>query len=90
MTKTSKVLKERNPNVFQNWISETPELLDECSNKDFEYWKVPNFIKDSGDRDVLQQIIRKNYTFLSNIFTQIAAKSLSYPCASQLEFGALI
>jgi hypothetical protein len=24
LTKTHKVLRERNPNVFQNWISETP------------------------------------------------------------------
>lgn len=68
LMKTSKILKERNPNVFASWTPETPELIEECANKDFEYWKVPNFVKDPGDRDVLQHIFRKNYTFLTNVF----------------------
>jgi hypothetical protein len=81
---------ERNPNVFKNWQADTPEILENCARYDFEYWKVPNFIKDPGDIDTIKQVLNQNYEFFRDIFTSIAIKSLAYPCCSSIEFGNII
>jgi len=32
--------------VFKEWVDDTPEMIDECFNHDFENWKVKVFVKD--------------------------------------------
>lgn len=49
---------ERNPDVFRAWQVDTPELLSTCCKYDFDYWKVPNFVKDSDDYDEIKTNIK--------------------------------
>lgn len=68
--------------MFKNWSSETEEMLDNCAKLDFEFWKVPNFVKDKNEIESIKHVIRKYYRFLKEVFNHIASKSLTYPCAS--------
>lgn len=82
--------KLKSPNVFKNWSIETEDILDACAKLDFEFWKVPNFVKDKGEIESIKHVIRKYYRFLKEVFSHIASRSLTYPCVSQLECGYLI
>jgi hypothetical protein len=31
---------ERNPNVFKNYVLDTPAIYEKCSKYDFEGWKI--------------------------------------------------
>ena len=39
--------KERNVNVFKRWVVDDTAIIDACTKLDFQFWKVPNFIKEN-------------------------------------------
>ena len=82
---TSKLFcKERS--VFRNWKEDTNTTIQECLRHDFTYWKVPKFTKDKNEIAALENIIRRYFSQLKEIFLQIVAKGGEPPDINRLSF----
>ena len=72
--------------VFRNWIDDSPQTYQNCLAHDFQYWKLAKFIKDEAEVHACEDVIRRNFKLIKEIFIQIVAKGGSPPDIGQLEF----
>lgn len=71
--------------VWGNWRDDTPSVVKQCLKHDFKYWKVPRFVKDPKQVELVQQVVEKYFDLLKAEHIQMAASSI-FPASSLNEF----
>ena len=54
--------------MFRNWKEDTNTTTKACLKHDFNYWKVPKFIKDQKELKACEEIIKRNFSSLKEVF----------------------
>ena len=58
----------KDASVFRNWVEDTPQTYQNCLVHDFKYIKLAKFIKDEAEVQACEEVIRKNFKLLKEVF----------------------
>lgn len=81
----SRVFKKEH-SVFRDWKEDTNSTLDQCFEYDRAHWKLSRFIKDAGEQEKVEKVLRKHYKKLKRIFISEASRS-RFPNIVGLAYG---
>ena len=72
---------DKQSSVFAKWRKDNNEILKTAFEEDMRLWKGYRFIKDELERQETQEILKKNFKILKEIFIYQISMS-SYPSIS--------
>ena len=59
---------DKKSSVFAKWRKDTKEILKAAFEEDMLQWKLQRFIKNEQERELTEDVIRKHYKILKEIF----------------------
>ena len=71
--------------VFAKWRADSVSSIQSAYNEDIKLWKGYRFIKSEDDKADTEEVLRKYYSPLKDVFIYIASQS-SWPNIGQLDF----
>lgn len=71
--------------VFAKWRADSIQSLAQAYNEDIKQWKGYRFIKSEEDKAETEQVLKKYFAQLKNVFLHVASTS-SWPNIGQLDF----
>ena len=71
--------------VFSKWKADTPASLNTAFNEDIKQWKGYRFIKSEEDKADTEEVLKKYFMPLKEVFLHVASTS-SWPNIGQLDF----
>lgn len=74
--------------VFASWKTDTENVREKCLyDHDFLHWKLEKFIKDSEQRNLIEDLFYDYFFFLKGCFLEVAAET-AWPCLTSLGFAS--
>lgn len=77
-TMQSKVVErsfDKEVSVFKAWRKDTPAILTQAFNEDIKRWKGYRFIKQDEDRMETEQVMKKHFAKLKDVFVHCTSLS---------------
>ena len=71
--------------VFREWIPDDTKVTDQMLKHDFNFWKVPRFVKDTNEQESCKFIIKQNIGQLMKVWHYLRCKS-SFPGVGFLDY----
>mmetsp|Transcript_3421 Transcript_3421/g.4525 ORF Transcript_3421/g.4525 Transcript_3421/m.4525 type:complete len:361 (-) Transcript_3421:254-1336(-) len=76
---------DKDMSIFKPWRLDTPATITQAYNEDIKQWKGYRFIKSEDDRSDTEQVLKKYYGNIKDIFYHLAASS-AWPNIGSLDF----
>jgi hypothetical protein len=60
---------DKNNSVFKDWKVDNTKKIKDGLSDEIQFWKVPNFVKDENEVEMIKELLIRNAEFLKTYFT---------------------